>query len=229
MLIPIVLLDETEESTDWRGTIDPPDWDRWFASYREFILYYARIAAETGAEYFSVGSELISTEFFRDRWVGVIDAVREVYPGLLLYSSNWDHYEQVRAWDRLDLVGVTAYNTVSNSDKPTVEELLGFWKPIKTKLLRWQRKIGKPIVFTEVGYPSQVGASRDPWNYYMSTQVDLETQKRCFEAFFATWEDEPAVAGVYVFEWWGEGGPEDTSYMPKGKPAMEVIRAWLER
>jgi len=33
--------------------------------------------------------------------------------------------------------------------------------------------------------------------------------------------------GVYFFDWFEEGGPEDSSYSPRGKPALEVIRAYL--
>ncbi|HOF17864.1 MAG TPA: hypothetical protein PK082_03065, partial [Phycisphaerae bacterium] len=56
---------------------------------------------------------------------------------------------------------------------------------------------------------------------------DPKQQSDCFQAFFDTWLDEPAVAGFVVWEWQNRPdqkvGPADTGYVPKGKPAMQVI------
>ena len=35
--------------------------------------------------------------------------------------------------------------------------------------------------------------------------------------------------GVYVWNWYGYGGPATTSYTPRGKPAEVEVRALLER
>ena len=44
MMMPAVLLRQPG-SKDWRGVIDPPNWDTWFASYRQYITGVARLAA----------------------------------------------------------------------------------------------------------------------------------------------------------------------------------------
>ena len=226
ILLPIVLLwDPSGE--DWRGVIAPRDWDRWWESYQRFIVHYARLAQEAGAEMFSIGSELLSTEHMRHRWQEVIRAVRAVYKGKLLYSANWDHYEEVSFWDDLDLIGMTAYYTLSRSRNPTLEELRESWRPIKKRILAWQRARGQRIVFTEVGYPSQDGCAREPWNYYGSSIYDWREQYLCLQAFFETWRDEPAVAAVIVWKWEEPTGPNDLNYTPKGKPTEELIRRWL--
>src|SRR5277367_764102 len=46
ILMPIVLLD-APKGNEWRGTIHPDDWDDWFESYQDMILYYARLAQST--------------------------------------------------------------------------------------------------------------------------------------------------------------------------------------
>src|SRR5439155_16871068 len=100
-LFPIVYVEDLREG-EWRGTLSPADWDLWFQVYEEMILHYAQLAAEEKIEYFSVGSELCSTERFRDRWRRVIRKVRSVYRGRITYSANWDHLDPVSFAGDLD-------------------------------------------------------------------------------------------------------------------------------
>jgi hypothetical protein len=158
MLMPIILL-SNPRGTEWRGVINPPSWDDWFEQYTKFIVYFAQIAAENHVEVLSVGSELVSTERYTDRWRKVIAEVRKVYPGKLTYSANWDHYKVVEYWDQLDLIGMTSYYKLSSSPNPTLKTLMDEWAPIKRGILHWQKQIGKPLLFTEVGWCSQEGAS----------------------------------------------------------------------
>jgi len=229
LLLPIVLLHEVVTDDDWRGGIKPPSWDKWFEEYEDFITYYAKIAAETNVEVFSVGSELISTEVFRRRWLKVIRSVRGVYRGKLLYSSNWDHYEEVAFWDALDCIGMTSYYTLTDTKKPKLEELANAWRRIRDNIADWQKKVGKKVILTEVGYPSQDGCNKHPWNYYASEVVDLEEQALCFRAFLDVCGEEPMFSGIYIFEWWGEGGAKDFNYTPRAKPAEKVLRDWFAR
>jgi len=104
-------------------------------------------------------------------------------------------------------------------------------QPIKRGILRWQRKVGKPLLFTEVGWCSQEGASIEPWNYYyhqIPSQAGLTEQLNCYLAFMKTWADTPEVGGVIWWEWSdAPGGPEDYSYTPRGKPAEKALRRWF--
>jgi len=227
VLLPIVLLRDTNSTEDWRGVISPHHWDRWWESYERFIVYYARLAEEAGAEMFSVGSELIGTEHMSRRWRKVIRAVRDVYTGKVLYSANWDHYVEVSFWDDLDLIGMTAYHTLAKDRSPTIEDLRRNWQPIKQAILDWQREQGKQIVFTEVGFPSQDGCAREPWNYYGSTVYDPQEQYVCLQAFFEAWRDEPAVAAITIWKWEDRTDSKDLGYTPKGKPSEALLRRWL--
>lgn len=232
ILMPIILL-SNPRGTEWRGVIEPPGgaWDSWFEQYRKFIRHFAELAEDNKVEVMTVGSELVTAEKYTDQWRKVIKEVRKVYHGKLSYSANWDHYKVVEFWDDLDLVGMTSYYKLSNEPNPTMETLLEAWKPIKRGLLRWQEEIGKPLVFTEVGWCSQEGASIEPWNYYYkqkATPQGLEEQRRCYRAFMDTWKDTPEVGGVIWWEWMNTpGGPEDYNYIPKGKPAELELRKWF--
>jgi hypothetical protein len=230
VVMPMVLL-ENAGTGEWRGVIRPRQPDKWWEDYENFILYYAKIAEKAKAEVFIIGSELVSQSEEVDRWRRLIRKVRKVYSGRISYSANWDHYNKIRWWGDVDIIGMTTYYDLVGEKSPTLEVLLNAWKPIKKDILSWQRRFNRPIIFTEVGWPNQEGCAKAPWNYYGSTKPDPTAQANCFEAFFRTWQGEKAVAGVLVWEWRNypgqTGGPTDTSYFPGGKPAMQVIRRFL--
>ncbi len=232
ILMPIILLDNPR-GNEWRGVIRPDDWDVWFDRYRIILTYFARLAAQHDVEVLMVGSELVSTEVHTDRWKRVIREVRALYPapGKLAYSANWDHYRNIEYWDDVDLIGMTTYYKLADQPGPTLDTLERAWKPIRNDILAWQQKIGKPILFTEVGWASQEGCSVEAWNYYRhdkATAAGLEEQKRCYQAFANTWRDVDGVGGVIWWEWTsGQGGHEDFGYTPKAKPAERVLRDWF--
>jgi len=234
ILMPIILL-SNPRGNEWRGVISPPSWDDWFEQYRKFILHFARIAEEGKVEVFMVGSELVSTEKFTDRWREVIREVRNEFSGKLSYSSNWDHYKVVEFWDDLDLVGMTSYYKLSSEPNPPMDTLMEAWKPLKRGLLRWQATVRKPLLFTEAGWCSQEGTSIEPWNYYYkqeATPAGLEEQRRCYRAFMDTWLDElsKSVGGVLWWEWNDQpGGKDDYNYTPRGKPAEKELRDWFRQ
>jgi hypothetical protein len=234
VLMPIVLLDKPR-GTEWRGKISPSSdnggWTAWWKSYREVITHFAGIAEETGVDVLVVGSELVSSERMVDQWRQTIAEVREIYGGLLTYSSNWDHYHTVGFWDDLDLIGMNSYWKLGNDHTATVEEMVGRWQEIQSDLLAFQRKVSKPIYFTEVGWCSLQNAAHASWDYTRtSLPVDLDLQTRLYEAFFQSWHGNNALGGFAFWEWPAEGGgPQDKGYTPKGKPAEQLLREWLNK
>ncbi len=231
VLMPVVLLENTRDG-EWRGKIAPTSWDDWWEDYTGFIEHYAKLAQRSNVEVFLVGSELLSTEKYTKRWRKLIRLVRSIYSGRLAYSANWDHYRPIEWWDALDIVGMTTYYDLTEGKPATVERMIEAWKPIKKDILEWQAKINRPIMFTEVGWPNQISCGQYPWNYYANQdKPDPAAQANCFEAFFQTWINEKAVAGFLVWEWQNHPGHDlsekDTSYVPKGKPAEQVVRKYF--
>ena len=226
-LFPILKI-RTRQTGQWRGTLRPADVDAWFDSYGEYILHYAEIAESTGVEYFSVGSELGSMESHESHWRTLIEDVREIYSNQLLYSANWDHFEHTPFWDAVDLFGLTAYYELTDSFEAPVsfDLLVEAWDPLRDYIVAFSRAIDRQVVFTEVGYYSQPGTAYHPWDYTRVGEVDLQQQLRCYEAFYQVWRDQPELTGVFFWHWFGEGGEEDISYNPRGKPAADIIRHW---
>ncbi len=230
-VMPILLLTKPRGS-EWRGVLDPPDWKDWWRQYEEFVVHFADIARDGGAEGLLVGSELVSTEKYTSQWVRVIATVRKHFPeGKLGYSANWDHYKPIGFWDKLDFVGMTSYYTLADEANPSVAQIVERWKPIHREIMAWRTKINKPLMLTEVGWCSQEGAARAPWNYYQSmraTPAGMEEQRRLYEAFLRVWDGTGGLEGVIWWEWTdGPGGPGDYGYTPKNKPAADVLRTWF--
>jgi hypothetical protein len=225
MLFPILDV-RNRKGQEWRGALRPPSWDAWWKAYTRFLLHYARVAARTGTEIFSVGSELITTEGMRPRWKELIARVRPIFRGQLLYSANWDHYTPVTFWDQVDLIGLTGYYKLAEAPGASEAEMLASWRVVRRRLQAWSRKMKRPIIFTEVGYPSLAGGAVSPWDYTQATAVSLDEQLRAYRAFVRAWKGASELAGVFFWDWYGAGGKNDRRYTPRGKPAEQVIRSW---
>ncbi|MEM7675390.1 MAG: hypothetical protein AAF449_05240, partial [Myxococcota bacterium] len=228
-VFPIVRL-KTSTRNEWRGRIEPDDEDQWWRSYEAFILKAAVIAIEEGAGRLSVGSELLTREHMRSRWLRLIERVRIAAPGVeLMYSANWDHFRPVRFWDALDVVGLTAYWELTKDLKASTATLAAAWDPVLKELQDWSLRVQRPLVLTEVGYPSLDGGAAWPWDETRRAATDLEEQRRAYLAFIRRFAGQPWLQGVYWWNWFGFGGPDDTNYTPRGKPSGDLIRAWYTR
>jgi hypothetical protein len=238
ILMPIVLLDNPI-GDEWRGKISPLEdnggWYEWWESYRAMLGYFAWIAQLNNVDVLVIGSELVSTQSNVEEWTKTINKVRETFKGRLTYSANWDNYWTVPFWDQLDMVGMNSYWKMSDNkgDKATLDDMKHEWKEIQGDLLPWLKKTGKPLLFLEIGWFSQTNAAVTPWDYTQLLEVeplDMEIQKRLYEAFFQSWYGQPMLGGFSIWEWTpGDGGPKDSGYTPEGKPAEKVLREWLNK
>ncbi|HEX7508235.1 MAG TPA: hypothetical protein VF550_15770 [Polyangia bacterium] len=231
-LFPIVRLTDPRSPEEWRGTLKPSDPDAWFASYGQMVGDLASLATLTGATRLIIGSELSSLDGDLEHWSKLISFVRAVFSGSLVYSANWDHYQDARLFDLVDELGVTAYFGLRKLSAPSdVQTLTASWRRIGRNIESDLAKYNKPFVFTEVGYRSRAGATAAPWDESSGGTADLAEQQRGFEAFRLAWT-EPLAArarldGLYIWNWYGYGGPGTTSYTPRGKPAVMTIKQIL--
>jgi len=215
---------------DWRGTIKPERWQDWFDAYTQWISDLARIAQQHQVSSLVVGSEYVSSEKMRTSWLQVIASVRQNFKGQLIYSANWDHFDPVSFWDAVDLIGVTAYHRLSvDQMQPQVDTLVQAWEPVKRRLRQFQKRLQKPLIITEIGYPSLDGANIYPWDETRRVPVDVQEQADCYRAFMRAFAQESFLSGVYFWIWFGAGGVKDGGFSPKNKPATPLIRAFYQR
>jgi hypothetical protein len=228
-LFPIVHI-ASRGPGEWRGKLKPDDWELWFAGYRVFIGEMAEMAAAAKTDWLVVGTEYVTTETMRESWLKIIAHARTIFPGKLLYSANWDHFDPVSFWDAVDAAGVTAYHKLSASNlDPNVSEMVSAWEPVKRRLRSFQKRIQKPLLITEIGYPTLDGANAYPWDETRQVPIDLEEQRRCYEAFARAFHDEPTLGGLYFWIWFGAGGALDRGFSPHGKPAEGVIKRFFQQ
>jgi len=227
----------------WRGEIameNEADWQRWFASYRTFILHYARFAETNGIAALAVGTELHTAAVTREQdWRDLIAEIRRVYHGKLTYSANWyKEFEEIQFWDALDFVGIQGYFPLSEDENPTVKELIEGWQPYLAAIERISLRFQKPVLFTEIGYRSSSDAAHEPWQWpgrhvYAVDDRDLQTQANCYEAFFRVFWHQPWFAGAYFWKWFP--GLKRTAtrlerdFTPQNKPAEQVMAKWFAK
>ncbi len=228
--LPLVLL-RTGNADHWRGDITPKQLWLWFRNYTRYMGIWADISHDLGAALLCVGSEFSSLEENTGAWKAVIANVRSRFAGRLTYSANWDHLTKIKFWHDLDIVGMTGYHSLTNSDDPSDDEIYREWVRVRTRLLEFQKDIDMPILFTEIGYPSQDGCNKDPWNYYINTsKPDVAEQAACFRAYIRTWSDaSPAFMGMFLWNWWrNDDRKDDVSYSIWNKPAWDVLHAYYD-
>jgi hypothetical protein len=220
------------DSGFWPGDIAMRNlaaWRQWFVNYRTMILRYAEIAAEEGMEAFCVGAELRQSLWFEKEWRELIADVRRIYPGVVMYSVNWDDYEEFPFADAVDVIGVQAYFPLAYSRRPSRHELKVGWEHALKNFERWVAKVNKPIVFTEVGFHSCQGSMARPWEWFMTGMpVDFALQADAYDVTLEILRPKPWLRGLYFWKWLPghpkPALPSDDDFHPQGKPAEEVMR-----
>jgi len=223
----------------YRGYIDPSNKSAWFDSYKNFITNYAQIAEEESVEMFCVGVELdsMSVIAYSNNWVDVINTVRNIYNGPIVYTANWDAYTDCCFWYHVDYAGIDAYFPLSPDNTPSINNLVSDWRNCSvgwvsgrdwvSEISNWQAGHGKPVVFGEIGYSSRNNAAEDPWA--AGGTYNAAAQSNSLEAAFEVWQSKSWFKGAFVWEWLTDptaGGIGDTDHTPMNKPGEKVIRKW---
>lgn len=224
------------ETGGWRALIDPGDdagWARWVAAYRAFLLAWARVAEEGNAEMLSVGVELRSwvTTPRATSMLAIIEEVRELYPGLLTYSANWDDVEDTLIFGALDLIGINAFYPLADHDGASSAELAQGGRRVAAKIEAFARTMQRPVVLTEIGYTTRPNPAVRPWEWPDSmkdVRVDQRAQAEALAALIAPLLDSRSCAGFFLWRYYAD--PDDVSqeaewgFSPRGKLAELVLR-----
>jgi hypothetical protein len=222
------------ETGGWRGEIEPGSPERWAeyqASYREFVLAWARDAAMAGADAFSIGVECKSwSGRFGSFWRSFIEDVREVFPGLLTYSANWDEAENVLFWDQLDLVGINAFYPLASHDGATFAEYREGAARAAEGVEYLSRVLDMPVVFVEVGYTTRANAAVEPWLWpddMTHVVYSEDEQARALEASFGAFLPHRWFTGFFIWRYYAN--LDDVSqeaiwgFSPHGKRAEGLL------
>lgn len=151
-----------------RTTWQPVDISAWFASYRQFLLPYARIAQSR-----KVGMFFIGAEFQRfghsTLWNSLARALAKVYHGRLAYSNNGS--------------GNLSRSTGGQYTHKTVDAYPPINPPFLSGWQTFDRGLPAGTILSEVGIGAWDGAWQAPWQHRQSQQqFDPRVQANWFTA-----------------------------------------------
>lgn len=211
------------------------DWSEWFRQYEQFVSDVAGLATTSGAAGLTIGMELRGTVAREQQWRAVAEAARNRFGGWLTYAANWDDYQSVQWWDAVDYVGVQAYfelgaPPVGSTGNERQRFLRDQWRPIRDRMEGVSQAFDRPVLFTEIGYPSRVGGTERPWDWREDGEPDDSLQADAYTAAFQTFWNQPWFAGMYWWKWYASERlhARDWShdYTPQNKPAQQVLADW---
>jgi hypothetical protein len=218
-----VLLDLA--TNGWRGRYLPSDPAAFFASYDGQLSHYAQIAQRVGATMFYVGSENDRFVNLGPYWRDAVKVVRQSYSGAVSYMATPMSALRVSFWSSLDLASISPYFALSDEDNPTYQRFVDAWRTVHLpRVRRLAARIGKPLIFGEIGYNAQQHAFAEPAANPPPTKLPAPAaQADAYAALLDVLKDTPFVYGVGWWRWQSGTTPADTSYSPAGKPAECVI------
>ncbi len=210
-VMPIITV-HSRPNGEWRGVLEPLDRGIFWSNYQGLIRDVAVDAERGGATRLVVGSELNSLE--EDPfWSDVIHTARSVFSGSVLYSANWDRFDQVPFWSVVDEVGVTAYFPIEGPET---------WPDELARLHAFAEGQRRPLVITEYGYPALKSAGERPWDEATGAAYDGLLQASLIDSAMRSLQTNPPAAH-FLWNWFGTGAVTEPSFTPRHRPASNVL------
>ena len=208
---------------------DDETWTKWEASYRDYILYFAKLADSLQVEMFCLGTELGYAVKERPQfWNALIDTVKIIYKGKLTYAANWDDYTQFGCWQKLDYIGVDAYFPLTGAATPSVDKIESAWGKYINQLHKFSEAKSVPVLFTEYGWRSADKCAGEPWLENIQTVNDA-AQANAYTGFYKSFTNKKWFKGGFVWKWYAgdfnnRHGKAD--FTPQAKPALKIIQSF---
>lgn len=193
----------------WRAHIGFPDlhmgdmdyyWKKWFISYKNFLLHYAELAQELKCEMLCIGCEMIGTEHRKYDWLYLIEQVRRVYTGKIVYNANHDRENAEDWFKELDYIGTSAYYPVGQSGV-NEQAMRNEWVKVRDRLNRIAEVQNKKYIFMEVGCRSAKGSSIEPWDFTKFNEFNEHEQALYYSTCMDVFKNEVNFAGVFWWDW----------------------------
>ncbi|MDX2816007.1 hypothetical protein ABZ312_11045 [Streptomyces sp. NPDC006207] len=210
------ILDEgtLEQSNGWRGNIEPDSRSAWFASYKQFLTPYLKVADDTKADTFVIGTELNSLEGDTG-WDSLVTYAEKDFSGEVAYDANWDNYVSGRINMPVNHLGVDAYFPIKVPDTAPVQDLVEGWND-------WlDKKATGPlpnILVSETGIGAMDGAYHAPGDFYVKRAVNPQVQAHWYDAVCQVVQ-ERKMQGIY---WWSLWFDDDPNTKPDDKVASRL-------
>ena len=155
---------------------------------------------------------------------------------------------QISFASELDYLGLDVYAPLANTTTPTLQQLVNGWTqtPVNSgataetyavtgnqSLIKYfeslSTAVGKPLLFTEVGFENATDAAESPAN--SSTNVeDAPLQSLAYQSLFDAFSQsgDTSVAGAFIYNWdpnASEVGTSSIAFSPQNLPALSAVDA----
>lgn len=149
-------------------------------------------------------------------------------------NKNYNEKLNNKIFSKVDFISIASYFELTDNDVNTVDNLekalissqrYNRKQEIKEQVKNFYDKWNKPIFFGELGFPRTNKASVEPWNPYLSNEINTQEQANGFEAYRRTYEEEPWFLGFSIFAVGNKEG--DKMYYPS-EETIEVINKWFD-
>jgi hypothetical protein len=216
----------------WVGDLDfnpENDWLNFEKTYTKYILDYAKLSDSMAAESFCIGVELKQVVKKRPQfWMNLIEKVRTVYSGKITYAANWDNYQNVQFWSKLDYIGIDAYFPVSDEKTPTLQTCLNGWNTDFNRIRKLSIAVNKKVIFTEFGYRNVDYSGKEPWDDKHLVTYNSIAQENTYKALFTKFWKETWFGGGFLWKWYpnhnNAGGLKNNRFTPQNKPVQNLIK-----
>lgn len=193
-----------------------PKWSDWFASYRTFMLHYAKLAEEMKVEMLCIGCEMVQTDRRETEWRELIQAIREVYSGIITYNCDKYQEGQVKWWDAVDVISSSGYYPVDQ------------WDAQLDRIEKVVKQFNKPFFFMEAGCPSREGSQYLPNDWNLQGEVSEGAQQQFYEAMLSASAKRDWIRGFMLWDWPSqlyalEDASTNNDYCMYGKLAEKTV------
>ncbi|MDP2014825.1 MAG: hypothetical protein Q8L05_11425 [Actinomycetota bacterium] len=241
-------LSKVEKTAKW--------WNSWFDQYEAYSLHFADVAARTGVDQLALYGDWAAIDSkpagYAERLETIYAKVRQHFRGPIgrtFYLGGvdgaaepvWPSPADMPGMAQWDFLAVNWWAGLSANPSAAQAELNeSALRIMKTSLAPMAAQYGKPVVLSQISYPSVVGgvtgrigvfdSGIQMWNAYDPSMVlDLQGQAMAYEAVLNAVAQSPYVIGTYPFVYWPDEFPLSKEHNIRGKPAAEVVSGWYAR
>ena len=138
-------------------------------------------------------------------------------------------------FDAIDYIGTSAYYRVAKCPGDSLENMTAAWEKVRDHLKPLSEKLGKKVIFMEIGCRSAKGCAMMPWDFsHPEFPRDEEEQARFYESVLSVFSKEEWFAGFFWWDWSTriytdpEKAATDTGFNIHMKKAEEVLKKWYK-
>lgn len=256
--------DDSKIGTPWENEItEIAWWENWFERYQVFALHFADLASQTGAPMLILGGQEVIPalpggvkpdgspsgvpDFAEERWIAILDAVRNRYSGTLALAMPYPWHTPVPSTilEKIDAAYVMLSAPSVDVDTHNHEQLTAsFGSLLDQEIYPLVEQANLKIIFA-ISYPSAEGASKNcvqagstcfdfelmnpPLSDNALFRVDLVSQVDVYNAALSAINERDWISGFISRGYYSPGAIQDASNSINGKPSSDVIWYWYPK